>query len=74
MPAVLNAANEVAVQAFLENRLPFPAIAAVIARVMREHEPEEPRAIEDVLRADAWARARAQEVIASHACGESPER
>lgn len=63
MPAVLNAANEIAVQAFLEHRLPFPAIATVIERVMREHEPQEPRTIEDVLQADAWARARAREVI-----------
>jgi 1-deoxy-D-xylulose-5-phosphate reductoisomerase len=73
MPAVLNAANEIAVQAFLEHRLPFLAIATVIERVMREHEPQEPRKIEDVLRADAWARARAHEVIASLACAESPE-
>jgi len=73
MPAVLNAANEVAVTAFLEHRLSFLAIPAVIERVMREHEPEEPRQIEDVLRADAWARARAHEVIASLACAESPE-
>jgi 1-deoxy-D-xylulose-5-phosphate reductoisomerase len=73
MPAVLNAANEVAVAAFLDRRLPFLAIASVIERVMREHQPEEPREIEDVLRADAWARARAREVIASWTCAGSPE-
>ncbi|GBC77305.1 1-deoxy-D-xylulose 5-phosphate reductoisomerase [bacterium HR08] len=73
MPAVLNAANEIAVQAFLEHRLPFPAIATVIERVMREHEPQEPRTIEDVLQADAWARARAREVIASVPGAGSPE-
>ncbi|MCS6816597.1 MAG: 1-deoxy-D-xylulose-5-phosphate reductoisomerase [Blastocatellia bacterium] len=73
MPAVLNAANEEAVAAFLERRLPFLAIPTVIERVMRDHQPEEPREIEDVLRADAWARARAREVITSLICAESLE-
>jgi 1-deoxy-D-xylulose-5-phosphate reductoisomerase len=59
LPIVLNAANEVAVAAFLESRLAFPAIAEVIARAMDEHERRGPRQIRDLadVRAiDAWAR------------------
>ncbi len=73
MPAVLNAANEVAVYAFLEERIPFTAIATIIERVMHEHDPQEPRALEDVLQADAWARARAREIIAALSCAGSRE-
>ena len=60
LPIVLNAANEVAVAAFLDARLAFPAIADVIARTMDEHErraPREIRNLSDVRAIDAWARA-----------------
>ncbi|HEY8156479.1 MAG TPA: 1-deoxy-D-xylulose-5-phosphate reductoisomerase [Myxococcota bacterium] len=64
-PAVLNAANEVAVAAFLAGRIPFPAIAAANAAVLEEFEgrPGSRRLAElgDVLEADAWARARASQ-------------
>ena len=63
-PAVLNAANEVAVQAFLDRRLPFLGIPAVIEQVLEEHEPAEPR-LEGVLEQDAWARVRAEAIVAS---------
>jgi 1-deoxy-D-xylulose-5-phosphate reductoisomerase len=59
LPIVLNAANEVAVAAFLESRLPFPAIADVIARAMDEHERHGVRHVGDlgdVRSIDAWAR------------------
>jgi 1-deoxy-D-xylulose-5-phosphate reductoisomerase len=61
-PAVMNAANEVAVRAFLDERLDFVGIPAVVERVLEEHEPAEPR-LEGVLEQDAWARARAAEVV-----------
>ena len=56
MPAVLNAANEVAVEEFLQRRLGFCDIARVIERVMTEHTPVSEPALEEVLAADAWAR------------------
>jgi len=55
-PAVLNAANEVAVQAFLERRLNFTAIAAVIDKVLQRLDSSPVRALGDVLDADAAAR------------------
>ncbi len=58
-PAVLNAANEVAVAAFLERRLAFTRIPAVIEQVMNAHPVVAVEELGDVLRADAWARERA---------------
>ncbi len=62
-PVVLNAANEVAVQAFLERRLNFPGIAAVIEAVVQRGSGGVIGALEDVLAADAEGRARARERI-----------
>jgi 1-deoxy-D-xylulose-5-phosphate reductoisomerase len=63
-PAVLNAANEVCVQAFREGRLPFLAIVDTVAQVVTEHDVPsyEELSIDDVLAADSWARARAAEL------------
>jgi 1-deoxy-D-xylulose-5-phosphate reductoisomerase len=61
-PAVLNAANEVAVGAFLDERIGFLGIPEVVERVLEEHQPVEPR-LEGVLEQDAWARGRAVEVV-----------
>jgi 1-deoxy-D-xylulose-5-phosphate reductoisomerase len=58
-PATLNAANEVAVAAFLERRLPFLAITAVIEAVMNELRPRALASLDDVLAADAAARRHA---------------
>jgi len=55
-PAVLNAANEVAVQAFLDRRLNFTGIAAVIDRVLQRLDACPVKALGDVLDADAAAR------------------
>jgi 1-deoxy-D-xylulose-5-phosphate reductoisomerase len=60
LPIVLNAANEVAVAAFLESKVPFPAIPDIIRRAMDEYErrgASSVRALEDVRRVDGWARA-----------------
>lgn len=62
-PAVLNAANEVAVSAFLEGKLSFPGIADVVEKVFGEHHPSLVTGINDVLEADAWARERVGSVI-----------
>jgi 1-deoxy-D-xylulose-5-phosphate reductoisomerase len=67
-PAVLNAANEEAVAAFLAERIPFPGIAALNERVLDDylglHAGGRVAELEDVLGADAWARARAREALA----------
>ncbi|HWP35401.1 MAG TPA: 1-deoxy-D-xylulose-5-phosphate reductoisomerase [Thermodesulfobacteriota bacterium] len=63
LPAVLNAANEVAVAAFLERRLPFVAIAAVIEAAMDAHAPRPVRTLADVLAADAEGRRLAAEAV-----------
>ena len=59
-PATLNAANEVAVAGFLDRRLPFPAITAVIEAVMNALPPRASASLDDVLEADAAARRCAQ--------------
>ena len=66
-PAVLNAANEVAVEAFLDYRLTFPGIPAVVAETLAARSPTELEDLEGVARADAWARAFARELIADRA-------
>ena len=60
MPAVLNAANEIAVNAFLEGSLKFTELPLLIQRVMEEHEVKSVHTIEDILRADHWARERSR--------------
>ncbi|MFO7305259.1 MAG: 1-deoxy-D-xylulose-5-phosphate reductoisomerase [Gammaproteobacteria bacterium] len=63
-PAVLNAANEIAVEAFLERRLAFVDIPAVIETVLSQHNTAPIASLEDVLSADEWARREARSVIA----------
>jgi 1-deoxy-D-xylulose-5-phosphate reductoisomerase len=63
LPAVLNAANEEAVAAFLGERVPFMAIPDSIAEVMDAHEATALGRLEDVLEADAWARERSRSVL-----------
>ncbi|MBM4218731.1 MAG: 1-deoxy-D-xylulose-5-phosphate reductoisomerase [Gammaproteobacteria bacterium] len=65
MPAVLNAANEVAVAAFLGRRLNFAGIAAVIESVLQQHEAGAVTSLADALAADAWARERALRALDS---------
>jgi len=67
LPAVLNAANEEAVAAFLEGRIPFPAIPGTIGEVMAAHAAQPARSLEHVLEADAWARERSRGVLERHA-------
>jgi 1-deoxy-D-xylulose-5-phosphate reductoisomerase len=64
MPAVLNAANEEAVSAFLAGRIPFPAIPETIGEVMAAHPAAPVPDLEAVLDADAWARRRSQDALA----------
>jgi 1-deoxy-D-xylulose-5-phosphate reductoisomerase len=63
-PCVLNAANEVAVNAFLERRLPFTGIAEVIERALDALPAEPVRHFSDLYHADGQARERARELVA----------
>jgi 1-deoxy-D-xylulose-5-phosphate reductoisomerase len=69
-PAVLNAANEVAVGAFLERRLAFVEIPRVIGAVLAQHSVGSANSLQDVLFADDWARraAAAAITLAAGAC------
>ena len=62
-PAVLNAANEEAVSAFLGGRISFPAIAECIREVLRAEPPRPLAGLEDVLEADRTARRLAREAL-----------
>jgi 1-deoxy-D-xylulose-5-phosphate reductoisomerase len=55
MPAVFNAANEYAVAAFLEGRLPFLGIYDVIADTMESHKKLEHPSVNQILEAQRWA-------------------
>jgi 1-deoxy-D-xylulose-5-phosphate reductoisomerase len=62
-PAVFNAANEVAVAAFLEGRMPFGRINEIIERVLDDHTPAPAAALAAVREADRWARERAGDYV-----------
>lgn len=63
MPAVMNAANEVAVEAFLKGKLTFTEISSYIEKTMDSHAPCDFATIEDVLAIDLWARAKGREIM-----------
>jgi 1-deoxy-D-xylulose-5-phosphate reductoisomerase len=65
LTAVYNAANEEAAAAFLDGRIPFPAIVRAIAEVLRAADQwaAEPATVDDVLEAQRWARERAKSVV-----------
>ena len=65
MPAVLNAANEVAVAAFLEERMKFADIWGLVAAVMKSHANVAHPNLDAILQADQWARAEAAERVKS---------
>ena len=62
-PAVMNAANEVAVMAFLDGKVPLTRIAEVVGAVLDEHEAAPVVSVVSLERADAWARRRASELV-----------
>ncbi len=64
-PAILNAANEVAVESFLKRRMPFTAIPVMIEQVMQTVSRKDVTTLEDVLAADCMAREAAHEWLAS---------
>lgn len=64
-PAILNAANEVAVESFLKRRMPFTAIPVMIEQVMQSVSRKDIASLEDVLEADREAREKAHDWLAS---------
>jgi 1-deoxy-D-xylulose-5-phosphate reductoisomerase len=65
LPAVMNAANEVAVAAFLDRKLRFPDIWRIVEEVMNQHTPVAHPDLDAILGADQWARAQAQGCVES---------
>jgi 1-deoxy-D-xylulose-5-phosphate reductoisomerase len=68
-PAVLNAANELAVDAFLSGHIAFSGIWRVVEQTLQAHRPARADSLESVIEADAWARQEA-----SRAMGETSRR
>jgi 1-deoxy-D-xylulose-5-phosphate reductoisomerase len=64
-PAVLNAANEVAVRLFLDGRISFPSIPAIIEETLEAHVPQHPLTLEGVERADREAREQVRQQFAA---------
>ena len=62
-PAVMNAANEVAVMAFLEGKIALTRVVELVQTVVDEHDPAPVVSIVSIERADAWARGRAAEIV-----------
>ena len=63
LPAVLNAANEIAVDAFCDRQTSFPGISDAVGQVMDRHELIGQPSLEQILQADAWARETARDVL-----------
>lgn len=63
VPAVLNAANEIAVQAFLDEQISFKEISEIIRTTMQNHKSKPVTTLEDVLSADRWTREEARKLI-----------
>ena len=63
LPAVLNASNEVAVEAFLHEKIPFTKIPKVIEKIMNRHRRVKNPRLSDLLDADRWARREAEELV-----------
>ena len=63
MPIILNGADEIAVQAFLDNKIPFNAIPWVINETMMSHNSSDCRTFEEILTLNKWSRKKASEII-----------
>jgi 1-deoxy-D-xylulose-5-phosphate reductoisomerase len=65
LPAVMNAANEMAVASFLDRKVRFPEIWRIVEQVMNRHTPVAHPDLDAILRADQWARVQAQGCVQS---------
>lgn len=66
-PTVYSAADEIAVQGFIDGTLTFPGISRLIETVLARHEGVRVESLETVLEADAWARRESKILLAEHA-------
>jgi len=73
-PAVLNAANEEAVAAFLARRIGFRAVVETVARVLDSHQAAAVSSLAEAIAWDSWGRRAAREVLAAGPGGELPGR
>lgn len=64
-PAVLNAANEIAVAAYLEERIGFLQIPEVLGETLSRHDRQDASDLDTVLGADEWAREEARRLVAA---------
>lgn len=62
-PAVLNAANEVAVEAYMGEKIKFTDIPGVIEKILNAHDSVKEPSLEEIMRADSWARVEARKTI-----------
>ena len=62
-PTVLSAADDVAVNAFLDGRLGFTGIHDLVERVLSDHQPGPGRELDELLETDTWATRRATEFV-----------
>ena len=62
-PCVLNAANEVAVEAFLDKKISFTSMARLVSRTMAEHKAIKAETIEETVNASNWAKGKANEIV-----------
>ncbi len=65
MPSVLNAANEVAVEAFLNAKIPFTDIPTIVADTMAQHKVSYRETLEDIIGASNWAQDKAEDIVES---------
>jgi 1-deoxy-D-xylulose-5-phosphate reductoisomerase len=63
MPCVLNAANEIAVESFLNEKIPFMDIPRVVSDTMNDHRVIKGETIEEVIDASEWAKQKAKEIV-----------
>jgi len=63
MPATMNAANEIAVEAFLNGGIRFTDIVEIIRSTMDAHSPKDVDTLEEALEADRWAREKAESLV-----------
>jgi 1-deoxy-D-xylulose-5-phosphate reductoisomerase len=63
LPAVMNAANEVTVAAFLDRQLHFPQVWQIVGQVMNRHTPVAHPDLDAILQADQWARVQGRECV-----------
>jgi 1-deoxy-D-xylulose-5-phosphate reductoisomerase len=68
-PAVLNAANEVAVKAFLDGKLSFVEIHEVVKQTLNRHRVKENPSFDDILNADKWSRQEANRIVSLRSKG-----